>query len=249
MKFWFTTAAVLVLGAAGLAQTAAPVLNGGQSQVQQEFRASVEKLRPALLAVIALGNRGPVPVGTGFFVDARGTFLTAAHVLDRQPGISGFRAYIPDTGSDHLLAFDILSLDPTRDFALCRLTSPTKGEPAPHFDFLTLEKNDPPAPGVMVAIAGFPLGGPKPVFQFGTVAAFADAGELLQIGLMLNDGDSGGPVIEVGSGKLVGMAISIRTTALYEQSHPTIGQQNTGLSWVLPVNVVTSVLPAPMPSE
>jgi len=249
MKFWFIPAALLVLSATGMGQAAPPAVAGGLPQVQQEFRASVEKLRPALLAVIALGNRGPVPVGTGFFVDARGTFLTAAHVLDRQPGISGFRAYIPGSSADRLLAFDILSLDPTRDFALCRLSAPQKNEPGPRSDFLPLEKTDPPAPGVMVAIAGFPLGGPKPVFQFGTVAAFAEPGELLQVGLMLNDGDSGGPVIEVGTGRLVGMAISIRTTALYEQAHPILGQQNTGLSWVLPVNVITSVLPAPASGE
>jgi hypothetical protein len=236
--------------AMGVMAQNSPVVMGSapaSSTIDDPFRSAAERLNEALIAVVALGSQGPIPLGTGFFVAEDGTFLTAAHVLDHQTGIVGFRAFLPFSGLKRFFRFEVVELHRDSDVAICRLVPDGKPQDAPHFGYLRLAKSAAPQPGVMVATAGFPLKSTRPVFQFGMVASFPEATQL-QIGIMLNDGDSGAPVIEVRSGALIGMVVSVRTTELYDESRPGIGQQNTGLSWVLPVSVVAPML-EPTPPE
>ena len=239
----------LVLACAAVAMSQTTPANGGAapglplSQFENQYRSAADRLHHVLLAVIAWGNHGHVSVGTGFFIDEHGTFLTAAHVLDPQPGVVRFGAYYPFGNAKGFSRIQVISLDRERDIAVCRMVlDNAEASALPPFEYLPLAKGAAPAPGTFVAVAGFPLGSLRPIFQFGTVASLEEPGGLLQVGLMLNDGDSGGPVIEVGSGALVGMVVSVRTTDLYEGQHSGQGQQNSGLSWVLPGHALLTSL-------
>jgi S1-C subfamily serine protease len=77
----------------------------------------------------------------------------------------------------------------------------------------------PPVTGRFVLVSGYPVGSWTPAVQFGMVAAtkninpmgmykgviHKDGGELLQISVSANHGNSGGPVIDIESGKVIGV--------------------------------------------
>lgn len=76
--------------------------------------------------------------------------------------------------------------------------------------------------GLFVLVSGFPLGSWTPAIQFGLLSAIEtrypeapiarlpkDTFELLQISVSANHGNSGGPVIDLRSGRVVGVILSI----------------------------------------
>jgi S1-C subfamily serine protease len=79
-----------------------------------------------------------------------------------------------------------------------------------------------PQAGRFILVSGFPLGSWTPAIQFGLLSAtetrYAEAPiarlpkdtfELLQISVSANHGNSGGPVIDLRSGRVVGVILSI----------------------------------------
>jgi S1-C subfamily serine protease len=76
-----------------------------------------------------------------------------------------------------------------------------------------------PRAGRFVVVSGFPLGSWTPALQIGMIAAtktinpnamygatiHKDGGELLQISISANHGNSGGPVIDLNSGQVIGV--------------------------------------------
>lgn len=89
------------------------------------------------------------------------------------------------------------------------------------FASLAIDQGAPQA-GRFVVVSGFPLGSVTPAIQFGMLSAtktiYPDApiarlskdnGELLQISVNANHGNSGGPVIDLRSGRVLGVILSI----------------------------------------
>ena len=79
--------------------------------------------------------------------------------------------------------------------------------------------SNPPETGDLALVTGFPLGSWTPTVQLGLVAAVEtlyppptpplgvhkDSGHLLQISVSANHGNSGGPVIDLVTGKVIGV--------------------------------------------
>src|SRR6266700_4286259 len=90
------------------------------------------------------------------------------------------------------------------------------------FASLAISKSAPRV-GHFVLVSGFPLGSWTPAIQFGLVSAVRtiyppetpvagvpkDRGQLLQISVSANHGNSGGPVIDLSSGQVVGVILQI----------------------------------------
>jgi S1-C subfamily serine protease len=89
------------------------------------------------------------------------------------------------------------------------------------FASLAIDQRAPHA-GRFILVSGFPLGSWTPAIQFGLLSATEtvypdapisrlpkDTSELLQISVNANHGNSGGPVIDLQSGLVVGVILSI----------------------------------------
>lgn len=222
---------------------------GSGVALEDLFRTVAKKANEALVPVVAMTPKGGVVVGTGFFVGGGGEFVTAGHVLTAQyPGSSGLKVLlrVPD-GKPELNSFDLVDRDTESDIALCRLRQAQAGGDAvsakPVFSILRLSLRE-LAPGSFVTLGGFSLGSPRAVFSFGTVASFRAPGQPILLNLMINDGESGSPVIDVRSGTVVGIAVSVRTTDFYAvgPAGHLYAQQNSGIAVAVPVGSIAPLL-------
>ncbi len=181
-----------------------------------------------------------VVVGTGFFIDTEGDFITAAHVVDSldafkgQPNMSNARLTVTirdRSGDGSAVRFTITDRDYDHDLVLCHVpgfravklqkaTIPKGANVDTGRPFASLAiSTASPVTGRFILLSGFPLGSWTPTIQVGMVAAtrtitpdtmyqaviHKDGAELLQISVSGNHGNSGGPVIELQSGRVIGV--------------------------------------------
>jgi serine protease Do len=144
-------------------------------------------------------------VGTGFLLSPR-LVATVQHVVD------GVRSIRLVRGGTSLGTATVIGSDSSRDLALLRTSRPISGY---HF---SLEKRA-PALGEDVAVLGFPLGLPLSVSKglvSGSDRTIPIEGikrrKLIQTDAAVNRGNSGGPLLSLDSGQVVGL-IDIGTTA------------------------------------
>jgi S1-C subfamily serine protease len=183
---------------------------------------------------------GTQVVGTGFFINKTGDFITAGHVVDSLNPLKG-NPNIADAqltarvrnreggGSDRQVM--IIDRDTDHDLVLCHVPGvnavtpaksqmpknmgPVAAEPFASLAISTVE----PKTGQFVLVSGFPLYTWTSTVQFGMVAATRsryptgvvtpdirkDRDDLLQISVNANHGNSGGPIIDLESGKVIGV--------------------------------------------
>jgi S1-C subfamily serine protease len=147
----------------------------------------------------------------------------------RKAGISGVAFKIVELDSDHDLA--LCHVDGLQGVTLAKtgvqemahpeqpggLTAEEMSEP---FASLAIDQNAPQA-GRFILVSGFPLGSWTPALQFGLLSATEtrypdapivrlpkDTFELLQVAVSGNHGNSGGPVIDLLSGRVVGVILA-----------------------------------------
>ena len=178
-------------------------------------------------------------VGTGFFINDQGYFITAAHVAnvnhigpDTKPIPCFLQVMIRHEGGAGSKLFDIIDTDKDHDLALCQIKglmvrdekhSPLPPDAIPRsrwspFASLAMDSESPRS-GELVALDGFPLGSWIPDVQMGNVAATEtlmevpktpkDGRELLQISVNGNHGNSGGPVVDISTGKVIGVLLMV----------------------------------------
>jgi S1-C subfamily serine protease len=193
-------------------------------------------------------------VGTGFLVNDKGDFITAAHVAgiseigpaERRIKVRLTATIRQRSGDGSGFPFNVVEVDQGHDLALCHIDgfrvyrlgdSPAAKTQAQHlsekgaltvkdasrpFASLAISKNAPQA-GHFVLVSGFPLGSWTPTIQFGLVSAVQniypretpiggvpkDSRQLLQVSVNANHGNSGGPVIDLSSGEVVGVILQI----------------------------------------
>jgi S1-C subfamily serine protease len=201
--------------------------------------------------------------GTGFLVGREGYFITAAHVLQRydarthhltavirQREFGGFGMW-----------FDVVEKDEKHDVALCKILyfstmkepkgKLANGRPAGTFSpFVSLPiSSEKAVPGQEVAILGFPLGSwASPVIQGGNVGATnamldavqqfpAGRADLLVVSIAGNHGDSGCPLIDTYTGKVIGLIIQYVPAPLVQGV-----QQQSGLMVAIPAKWITEIL-------
>jgi S1-C subfamily serine protease len=202
-------------------------------------------------------------VGSAFLINADGYFVTAAHVLRPYPRISVLTVAIKQRGTDVAsgVHFAVVDTDSQHDLALCKASPFIVQKPdranlkQAMFPIATLDvSSETLQTGQFVAIVGFPLHSWDPSVQLGNIAAtqtvnpnVASMGGLIQISAPGNAGDSGGPVISLRTGKVVGVIVeTFGVPALVpETSHlehfPTV-LQNPGILLATPASRIRDLL-------
>ncbi len=201
-------------------------------------------------------------VGSAFFVNAEGYFVTAAHALELyKPNSSRLTVTLKqrDAGGSGMGApFEVVEKDDQHDLALCRIKHlvrrPDKKNPkATIFPVSTLDiSSETLQQGQFVAVVGFPLGSWNAAVQLGTVAAThtinpnvtgvpAGRKELIQIGAAGNIGNSGGPVVSLRTGKVVGVIVQAVPAPLWS-NQPVPVLQNSGIMLAVPASWIRDML-------
>ena len=194
---------------------------------------AVELVAPAVVSVdvhkrgTRPGRRSPAQAGSGsgFVFAADGLILTNSHVVEHA---SEIEVVLPDGREERA---DLIGQDPDTDVAVLKIS-------APELSAVAFGNSQALRPGQLVIALGNPYGFQHSV-SAGVVSALgrtlrAQSGRLIdqviQTDAALNPGNSGGPLVN-SAGQVVGVNTAI-----------IAGGQ--GLSFAVPINTVTSVLPA-----
>jgi len=208
-------------------------------QLQQTLQRASQNLEASLVAIVGVGSAGPMVLGTGFFVANDGSFVTASHVFQANRGVQ-FQAYVTgEDGEKHLFPFTTLRADDRHDLRLCRIQSyhePSK----PRIRALPLARNSTAIPGTLIVSSGFPLTSPNAVLHFGPVAASSSPDQTLELAVMVNEGESGAPVLRLDTEEVIGMIVLVRTASVYSQNSGA--EQNSGLTLAARVEWLQALL-------
>ncbi len=170
-----------------------------------------------------------IVIGSGFFITADGYLLTNHHVIESEvePGVSTssrLSIRLPGSKGERLPA-KVVGWDRNLDLALL------KAEYKPEYVF-TLGTGPDPKPGQRLQALGSP-GGLEATITEGIVSAvkrpLLAVGEVLQIDVAVNPGNSGGPLVD-NKGRVVGIVFAgIRDFQ--------------GVNFAIPVSLVQKALP------
>lgn len=200
--------------------------------------------------------------GTGFFVGDGRSIVTCWHVLPQSrpagpaPGRLVAQVGIADTGFEHRDC-EVVATDRQHDLALLRVS----GSPQPALDVAV---PDGIREGMSVIFTGFPIGGvlgfspvthrgivssvvsssaPSPTAQRLTSGAVRHAREgafvLIQLDATAYPGNSGGPLVDVTSGRVVGVVSMV----LLKGSRESALTQPSGISYAVPARYLEPFLP------
>jgi len=237
--------------------------------LQEDLKRVAASTQGSVVAVMAWPKNFPDEIGgvigSAFFISDEGHFLTAAHVLSAFPPERGTLTIVviqKTMGGQVGVHFEVVEKDVAHDIAFCRANGFqnlwSRRDPHPpdnpgfYLGTLKLKAEKPPA-GTIVATAGFPLGSWNPTFQVGTISATetinpnlpgVPAGQrpLLQIGVTVNMGNSGSPVIEVDSGKVIGIIIQEIPAPLVSNVPNLPVAQNSGVALAAPAEWAIELL-------
>jgi Trypsin-like peptidase domain len=161
------------------------------------LRALVAKVRSGVMRVEVL-TCDEQALGTGFLLSPR-LVATVEHVIDGAVAIRLVRAGKP------LATATVIGSDVSRDLALLRTSRPIRG-------YRFALEHRAPALGEDVAVLGFPLGLPLSISR-GLVSGSdrtipiegINRRKLVQTDAAVNHGNSGGPLISLDNGRVVGL--------------------------------------------
>ena len=166
-------------------------------------------------------------LGSGFFIDDKGTIITNAHVVERAAEMK----ISVTTPSGKTYSARYIAGDPDRDLAMIKVDAPEK------FPFISLNDPSKSLLGQTCLVLGNPLGYGSSVAR-GILSAKGrsvtvgdiEYQNLVQTDAAINPGNSGGPVVDI-AGKLVG--ISSVKMSFTPQGVPT-----QGIGFAIPASVV-----------
>jgi serine protease Do len=245
---------------------AAGALAAGGGARAADLPALVAKARGSVLAVgsySALQTPRFGFRGSGFVVGNGNRLVTNAHVLpERADGESEAPRTVvlippPRAGGEpQVRAATLLEVDRVHDLALLEFEGPAL--PA-----LALGANEPVAEGSDVVLIGFPIGGIlgfTPVTHRGIVASITGVAppppsarqlapqavlrmrqgsfDIYQLDAVAYPGNSGGPLLDVASGRVVGVINMV----LVKGARESALSQPTGITYAIPVRFVDALL-------
>jgi serine protease Do len=207
---------IILAAAGGLCVVCGLVSGCGNSTAQQVTTVPVKKAakprrkakRPSLSGLVAAVRNGVVRIevrtcdqeftGTGFLIGNR-LVATVEHVVDGATSIRLVR------GGRSLGSATVIGSDAARDLALLRTTHPIRGH-----TFRLASR--PPVLGEDVAVLGFPLDLPLSLSK-GLVSGSdrtipiegIERRKLVQTDAAVNHGNSGGPLISLKTGEVIGL--------------------------------------------
>jgi S1-C subfamily serine protease len=185
--------------------------------IKNNFSEYVEKIKPAVVMILAQTNHSEIPLvgggyitaqnrvfskGTGFIVTENGYVLTANHIVrDAKDGIQVFLG-------DKLQSHDakIISSNNDSDVALLKIN----GNGFPH---AVLGEYDKFSEGMDIGFIGFPLNMNLPIVNKGIISGkgiflLEKNGEYVDVytvDAFMNQGNSGGPVFSADTGEIIGI--------------------------------------------
>lgn len=235
-------AGVLAVGALAGCAVPGPALTAAQPPARgaapASFAPALQRGLPWILGVYGTSTRAAaddpedpmdVRIGAGFFIDAQGHAVTAAHVVQDSQQVV---VRLPD---QRVLPATVQALDEEADIALLQLPPEARPSGRPAGAAPPLGSAARLRPGDWVLAVGEPYGLNRSVTAGvvgGTDRHFGDDHELLfiQSDLALNPGNSGGPLLDA-AGDIVGL--NLRTLA---------GMYGTpGVSLSVPIEIVLQV--------
>lgn len=166
--------------------------------------AAGETQRAAIKSVMMLVCPSSAKKGSAFLLK-RNFVLTNAHVVE---GCSA-ETLIGFSSDGAEVRFTKMITDPVRDLALLRPSTTIEGG-------LELSHSDNVSVGIVVSTWGFPLGynGPAPLLSVGYLSGFKEdrehgrAVKHLVVNGAFNPGNSGGPLFEAQSDRVIGVVVS-----------------------------------------
>ena len=228
--------------------------------VQRHFVDVVEEVTDSVGAIALmtpLESNAPSILGTGFVVTGGKTVITNYHVVEKplDPSIVQYFVFLSGTGQIvKQVKAEVAAIDPLHDLAVLTLE---QSLPA-----LTLGDSDMLPPGSDIAFTGFPIGaalGLYPATHKGIVAAItpdvipvASARQLTlemlkregrdqllyQLDATAFPGNSGSPVYEPATGRVIGIInkVIVKDTKESALSSPS------GISYAVPVKYILKLL-------
>jgi len=224
----------------------------------------ITKIKPSVVAVgTFMPTRSPAFEfrGTGFVVQDGMTIATNAHVLpalldlDKRESLA---VVVPGTAQITVRKAERIASDPTHDVAVLRLAG---GQALPA---LALDERL-AAEGEDVAFTGFPIGsalGLRPVTHRGIISAItpisiprgnarelnarqihslaSDAFEVYQLDATAYPGNSGSPLFDQGSGKVIGLLNMV----FVKETKENVLSKPSGISYAIPVRYLKALLNA-----
>ena len=181
---------------------------------------------------VQVAKGGGAASGTGFVVDADGTIVTNAHVVE---GAEQAQVRFDDTG--RAVPARILGTDPSSDLAVLSVDKNS----APRLRVLPLADSDKVRVGDSAIAIGYPLG----LDRTATAGIISGLGreiqapngftidEVIQTDAPINPGNSGGPLIDA-NGRVIGVNSQIATAG---------SQGNVGIGFAVPANTVREIVP------
>lgn len=245
MKIIVALVAVLLWSPSALCQSS--------EVVSDSFTSVVSKVRPSIAAVGSYYFKNTPTVqyfGTGFAIDDGLTIITNAHVVDavgKAGDISHLRVFFPGDKPVDGRRAEVWAYDKFHDLAVLRF----KGPEAPALQLIPTSE---PAAGLSVAVMGYPIGtklGLVPAVHKGIVSAVVPAVlplpsgakmtpqlaeairhpyNLYQLDLVVFPGNSGSPLFDVRTGRVLG--IINKTLAAKTREH--LLTNPSGVSYAVP---------------
>lgn len=249
---WMQAGSLFLLGS-----NAPPSLGGPLSDLISASRASV----------CAIGTFNPLDSprfsfrGSGFMVGATGLVATCWHVLpdlaaSARAGVATLAIGLPSVDGMQVIEAEVAGVDRVKDLAVLKPRQRLPGG-------LTLAEQPVMREGADIALLGFPIGGTlgyRLVTHRGIVASIVasslpgasarqlDEGavsrlregsfELLQLDATAYPGNSGGPVVDVESGHVVGLVDMV----LVKGNRESALSSPTGITYAVPVRYLKELL-------
>jgi 2-alkenal reductase len=200
-----------------------------------------ERVSPGVISIQVFTNQGGGQ-GSGFVIDSEGHIITNFHVIEGATDIevhfsSGFKTWGRVIGTD---------LD--SDLAVLQVDAPSE-----ELHPLSFGDSSNAKVGQTVVAIGNPFG-LNGTMTIGIVSALGrtleslneapgggvfSSGDIIQTDAAINPGNSGGPLLNL-NGEVIGVNRAIRT-----ETFTTIGSpSNSGIGFVIPINIVKRVLPS-----
>jgi serine protease Do len=232
-----------------------------EERADSRFVKIVAQSRPAVVAVGSYRADDAPSVryyGTGFAVADGTIVVTNAHVVEaiRVAGrLEDLRLYLPDTTSIQGISARLVAMDSHHDVAMLHAAYPVGAS-------LELEMSRLPLQGESVGVIGYPIGmalGVVPTVHKGVVSAVVPAVlplprgarltpelaeairrpyQLYQLDMVVYPGNSGSPLIDAHTGKVIG--IINKTLATRTREH--LLDKPSGISYAVPVRWIHELL-------
>ncbi len=213
--------------AAAQVPTPAPPLTPAEGNISDAMVAAVKQVSPAVVTVLNNPNSREGGSGSGVIISADGYILTNHHVVE---GASRLAVVFADT-SRH--SAELVGSDPLTDIAVIRVDIEIPAVAA-------IGDSEILQPGEQVLAIGSPLGNFRNTVTAGVVSALnrsvgRDLEGLIQTDTAINQGNSGGPLINL-RGEVIGI-----NTLVVRGSGFIAGPQAEGLGFAVPSHIFQRV--------